>query len=381
MDFNLSDDQKQIKETAKKIAQRELAPKAAEIDNTGAFPWEGVKKLAEADLLGLAVPSEFGGVDVDTLSFVLVIEEIAKACASTGLIAVSHAAACKSILIGGNEEQRKNHLPPLARGESLGAFAIHEAGCGSIAAALETKAEAHGDNYLVNGSKIFITSAKEADTYLVLVRTNPSKGPQGLSMLVVDKDTPGFSFGRIDERMGLRGVCSRELTFQDCSVPKKNLVGQEGEGLQIVGQAIVGFAFLGAAAISLGIAQAALDVSVKHAKERVIAGNPIGANQGVQYLTTEMSLAVDTARYFLYWAACGSHNNPLGSPIAASKAKLYASEMAVEVTEKALQIHGGHGYCKELPVERYYRDARGLTLHFKTTELLKQDIGKALIGV
>ncbi|OGW70270.1 MAG: hypothetical protein A3J72_06565 [Nitrospirae bacterium RIFCSPHIGHO2_02_FULL_40_19] len=381
MDLNLSKDQELVRETVRKIAQKELAPRAAEIDKTHSFVWEGLKKLKEADVLGLAIPTEYEGMGMDALSFVLAVEEIAKACGSTALSFVSHAISSYIILCAGNEEQRKKHLPSMAKGEKLGAFCVHESNCGSNALALETKAVLEKDEYVVNGSKIFITNAQEAEIYAVLVRTDPTKGPQGISMLLIEKGTNGFSFGKQEEKMGLNGTSSCELFFQDCRVPKENLLGNEGEGLKIVAQAIIGFGFFGAAAISLGIAQAALDASIKHAKERVIAGNPIGANQLMRALITEMSLGVDTTRAFLYATASRRDVNPSGPIVDALKVKLYASEAAIDVTDKALQVHGGHGYCRDFPIERYYRDARGLTLHFKTTELLKADIGKMLIGI
>ena len=381
MDWNLSEDHKIIKETVSKIAQKELAPKAAEIDKTGSFVWDGLKKLKEADVLGLAIPTEYEGIGMDTLSFVLAIEEIAKACASTGLSVISHSICSHIILSVGNNEQKKKYLAGLAKGEKLGAFCVHESNCGSNALALETRAVLEGNDYIVNGSKIFITNAQEAEVYAVLVRTDPSKGPQGLSMLLIEKGTEGFSFGKKEEKMGLNGTSSRELFFQDCRVPKENLLGNEGEGLKIVSQVIIGFGFFGAAAISLGIAQAALDASLKHAKERVIAGNPIGANQLIQSLITEMSLGVDTVRALLYSAALRRDTNPPLPIVDALKVKLYASEIAIDVTNNAIQIHGGHGYCRDFPIERYHRDARGLALHFKTTELLKADVGKILIGI
>ena len=381
MDLNLSKDQELVRETVRKIAQKELAPRAAEIDKTHSFVWEGLKKLKEADVLGLAIPTEYEGMGMDALSFVLAVEEIAKACGSTALSFVSHAISSYIILCAGNEEQRKKHLPSMAKGEKLGAFCVHESNCGSNALALETKAVLEKDEYVVNGSKIFITNAQEAEIYAVLVRTDPTKGPQGISMLLIEKGTNGFSFGKQEEKMGLNGTSSCELFFQDCRVPKENLLGNEDEGLKIVAQAIIGFGFFGAAAISLGIAQAALDASIKHAKERVIAGNPIGANQLMRALITEMSLGVDTTRAFLYATASRRDVNPSGPIVDALKVKLYASEAAIDVTDKALQVHGGHGYCRDFPIERYYRDARGLTLHFKTTELLKADIGKMLIGI
>ena len=381
MEWNLTKDQQLVRETVSKIAQKELAPKAAEVDRTGSFVWEQLKKLKEADVLGLAISSEYEGMGLDTLSFVLAIEEIAKACASTALAVVSHSICSYIILCAGNDNQKKRYLPSMAKGEKLGAFCVHEPNCGSNALAIETKAILEKDAYIVNGSKIFITNAQEAEIYAVLVRTDPSKGPQGISMLLIEKGTDGFSFGKQEEKMGLNGTSSRESFFQDCRIPKENLLGNEGEGLKVVSQAIIGFGFFGAAAISLGLAQVALDTSLKHAKERLIAGTPIGTNQLIQAFITEMSLGVDTARSLLYSATTKRDTNPSGSIVDALKVKLYASEMAIDVTNKALQIHGGHGYCKDFHLERYYRDARGFTLHFKTTELLKIDIGKMIIGL
>jgi len=381
MDLSLTKDQELIRETVSKIAQKELVPRAGEVDKTNSFVWEELKKLKEADTLGLAIPSEYEGMGMDTLSFVLAIEEIAKACASTALAVVSHSISSYIILCAGDNKQKKKYLPAMAKGEKLGAFCVHESNCGSNALALETRAVLEGDEYIVNGSKIFITNAQEAQVYAVLVRTDPSKGLQGISMLLIEKGTEGFSFGKKEEKMGLNGTSSRELFFQDCRIPKENLLGKEGEGLKAVGQAIIGFGFFGAAAISLGITQAALDASIKYAKERVIAENPIGVNQLIQSLITEMSLGVDTARALLYSAASRRDTNPPGPIVDALKVKLYASEVAIDVTNRALQVHGGHGYCRDFPIERYYRDARGLTLHFKTTELLKAEIGEILVGL
>lgn len=381
MDLSLSRDQELVRETVRKIAQKELAPRAAEVDKTCSFVWGGLKKLKEADILGLAIPSKYEGMGFDVFSFVLATEEIAKACASTALSFASHSICSRSISSFGNEAQKRKYLPGMAKGERIGAFCVHEPNCGSNALALETKAVLEGNSYIINGSKIFITNAQQAQVYAVLVRTDPSKDSQGLSMLILEKDTKGFSFGKQEERMGLNGTSSREIFFQDCRVPKENLLGNEGEGLKVVAEAIIGFGFFGAAAISLGLAQAALDASIKHAKERVIAGTPIGANQLIQALITEMSLGVDSTRAFLYSTASKKDTNQPSPIVDVLKVKLYASEMAIDVTNRALQVHGGHGYCKDFSVERYYRDARGLTLHFKTTELLKAEIGKTLIGV
>ena len=374
MEFQLSEERRLIQETVRKIVQKEIAPRASEIDQTHSFPWANLKTLAEAGHLGINIPMLLGGSGGDRFSFVLVTEEIARACASTALIFVSHTFAGQGILVAGTEEQRKKYLPLLATGEKIGAFAVHEPNSGCLHTAIETKATLREDSYQVNGSKIFTTSGGEAQIYLVLTVTDKSKGPQGISMLIIEKGTPGFQFGKIHERMGVNGTSSCDLIFEDCRVPKENLLGEEGNGLQVLGSIVGGLVMYGAAAIPLGIAAAALDASIKHARQRMIAGKSIGSHQAIQFLIAEMSLGVDSARALLY-------SSMAGTPMDAMKAKWYTSEMAQEVTHKALQIHGGHGYCRDLPVERYYRDVRVFTLHFKTTELIKEDIGKSLLGL
>lgn len=380
MDFFLTSEQRLIQETARKIASQELAPNAAELDRDLSFPWPGIKKLAEAGLLGTFIPLEYGGGGTDALSFVLVTEELGKACASTAFSTGAHAAASRGILIAGTETQKEKYLPPLARGEKLGSFAVHEGNSGVIAAAIETSATLVGDHYIVNGSKIFNTNGGEAEVYLVLVRTDPSKGAQGISMLILERGTPGFSFGKVDSRLGLNGVSSRELIFQDCRVPRENLLGEEGKGLPLT-VSIAAFAMLGAGAVSLGIAQAALEASIRHAKDRTISGQPIGVHQAIQFLIAEMSADVEAARSLLYTVAFKWDKAAIGSALDAFRAKLVTTEMAVAVTNKALQVHGGHGYTKDLPIERYFRDARGITLHFMTAEMLKGNIGKTLLGL
>lgn len=323
--------------------------------------------------MGINIPESLGGMETDKLSFVLVNEEIAKVCASTALVFLAHTFVSQGIRLAGSPEQKEKYLPALARGERLGAFAVHEPDSGCLHTAIQTKAQLNPETYLVNGSKVFTTSGGEAEVYLVLVVTDKTKGLQGFSMLIIEKGTLGFSFGHPRERMGLNGTSNCDLFFEDCPVPQNNLLGKEGEGLKVLGSIVGGFMMFGASALSLGIAEAALEASVRHARQRIIAGKPIGSHQAIQFLIAEMCLGVDSAKALLY-------SSILGSPFEAMKAKLYTSEMAQEVTHKALQIHGGHGYCRELPVERYYRDARGLTLHFKTSELLKEDIGKGVLG-
>ncbi|MBI2305082.1 MAG: acyl-CoA dehydrogenase family protein [Chloroflexi bacterium] len=380
MDFNLTEEQALIKKTAGDIARDVLAPRAAELDRSYSFPRYGLDKLAETGMMGMVIPPPLGGAGTDTLSFLLATEELAKACPSTALVFVTHVAASLGILVGGKEDTKRKLLPQLARGEKLAAFAATETGSGSNPLAVTTTARTQSEHYAINGSKVFITSGGEADAYVVLARTSDAPGPAGLSALLVEKGTPGFTFGRRDERMGLNGTSSRELFFDNCLVPRENLLGQEG-GYLPLGMAIAGLGALGAAAMAVGIAQAALDASIQHGKERLMGGQPIGNFQGVQFLVSEMSATVNAGRAFLYWAAFLRDNPPPGPPVFALKAKLFCTEMAVEVAHKALQVHGGQGYTRDLPIERYYRDARGLTLHFSPSEPLKETIGRLLMGL
>ncbi len=371
----------ETRKLAEKITKERIAPGASERDLNRSFPWDTIRILAEAGLLGLVVSKDHGGFGGGRACFASVVEEISKACASTALIYVSHAIVTKAIELASGEAVAKKWMPELLQGRSLGAFAVHEPDCGSNAAAITTRARKDGDDYVVNGSKFFITSAEEANLYLVLVRTDPEKGPLGMSTILIEKDTPGLSFGDPEDKMGLTSTSSREMSFSDCRVPVRNLVGQEGEGAQVIGKTVVGWGFFGAAAISVGIAKAAADISVRHAKERTIAGQPIAVHQAVQFMITDMILGREAAESLLMVCATKADTLPDVAAINGFKAKLFASEMAVNVTDQAIQVLGGHGYCRDYIVERLFRDARGLMLHFKTSEWLRQDIAKAALGL
>lgn len=369
---------KEMTQTARKIAVERLAPAAIELDRNHKFPRENVSLLGETGFCQLGISEEKGGIGLGRNSFASVVKEIAKACASTTLVYVSHSVATKAIEVGGGNELQKKWLPGMLKGSTIGAFAVHEPGCGSNAGAIATRAVKEGDSYIVNGSKFFITSAGEADVYLVLVRTDPEKGPQGMSTLIIEKDTPGLSFGNPEDKMGLTSTSSREMFFDNCRVPVKNLVGNEGGGLQIIGKALIGWGFFGAAAISAGIARSATEIAIKHARERTIAGQPIAAHQAVQSMIADMALKTDAIEALLEICSQQADSSPDKVSINAFKSKLFASETAIEVANLAIQVMGGHGYCRDYNVERFFRDARGLTLHFKTSEWLRQDIAKAL---
>ena len=375
------EDGEEIRRLAEQIAKERIAPNASERDLKRTFPWDAIRNLAETGLLGVPVSEEHGGFGGGRVSFAFVVQEISKACASTALVFVSHAIAAKAIELTVDEAVAKRWLPEMVKGQSLGAFAVHEPDSGSNAGAIATRAIKEGNHYIVNGSKFFITSAEEANLYLVLVRTDPEKGPQGMSTILIEKDTPGLSFGRAEDKMGLTSTSSREMSFSDCRVPVENLIGKEGEGTQVIGKSVVGWGFFGAAAISTGIADSAVTLAVKHAKERMIAGQPIGVHQAVQFMIADMILGSEAAKSLLMTCASRADTSPDTATINGFKAKLFASETAVNITNKAIQVMGGHGYCRDYVVERLFRDARGLMLHFKTSEWLRQDVAKAALGL
>jgi alkylation response protein AidB-like acyl-CoA dehydrogenase len=380
MNLNLNDDQKMIQETATQIAQKELTPTSAQRDIEGTFPKDGLQKLAEAGFLGMVVPKPMGGSGADIFSFVLATEAIAKACPSTALVFITHNIVARALAIAGSDEQKSRFLPAMIAGDRFGAFAATEPNSGSNPFAIATKATSDSDEFIVNGNKIFITGAEEAEVYLVVLRLDKAKAPPELTALFIEKGAPGFSFGKKEDLMGLRASSDGELIFQDCRVPKANLLGEENGYLAVMPK-FAGLAMVGAAAISLGIAQAAVEAAVEHAKTREVAGQPIGQYQGIQYLIAEISTSLAAARALTYSAAQQLDGPQPPSPLPLYMAKLHATETAIEVAHKALQVHGGTGYSRELPLERYYRDARGLTLHFTPSEMLKGMLGRMLMGM
>ncbi|MEW6347974.1 MAG: acyl-CoA dehydrogenase family protein [Thermodesulfobacteriota bacterium] len=378
---SLEDRSRDILSVTAKISHERIAPAAAKRDLNGTYPWEELHLLGQAGLLAPNVSQDHGGAGLSREGFSSVVKELARRCASTALVSVSHSIVAKALESAGTEAATERLLPKLVDGRLIAAFAVHEAGSGSNAGAISSRAERVSDRYVANGSKIFVTSGGEADVYLVLLRTQSSGQPQGMSMLVVEKDTPGLSFGRCEDRMGMRGTSSREMFLTDCEIPVENLVGEEGQGTRVIGQSVVGWGFFGAAAIGVGLAQSALDIAVKHAKERTIAGQAIGTYQAIQFMITDMAVGTEAADALLMSCAAQADRSPDTAVMNAFRAKLFASETAVKVTDTALQVLGGHGYCREYGVERLYRDARGLTLHFKTSEWLRQDIAKAVLGL
>jgi butyryl-CoA dehydrogenase len=379
MDFNLTKEQQMVRDTVRDFAERELKPIAAELDATGEYPWPVLRKMGELNIMGMTVPKEWGGAGCASVSYMIAIEELAKVCGSTSVImAVHNSVCCYPIYKYGNDAQREKVLRPLASGEKVGGFAITEPGAGSDAGAVRTKAVLDGDKYILNGDKIFITSGTEAGVMLVFASTDPTQGTRGLSAFIVEKGTPGFTYGTIEEKMGVRASDTAELVFEDCAVPKENLLGNEGEGFRIGMETLDG-GRVGIAAQAVGIAQGALEESIRYAKEREQFGRPIGKFQAIQWKLAEMATKIEASRFLVHRAAyLKDRNRPYSKESA--MAKLYASKTAMEVANDALQIHGGYGYTKDYPVERYFREAKITEIYEGTSEIQRIVIARAVLG-
>jgi butyryl-CoA dehydrogenase len=378
MNFDLSEEQTLIQEMVREFATSVVAPIAGKIDHDHRFPEELIPQLAELNLLGVPFPEEFGGAGADNVSYAIVLEELARACASTAIIVSAHTSlATWPIFEFGTPEQRQKYVGRLASGAMLGAFALTEPGAGTDAAAGTTTAELVGDDYVLNGSKIFITNGGFADVYIVTAMTDLAAGTRGISAFIIEADTPGLSIGERESKMGIRASSTTPLYFSDCRIPKDALLGQPGKGFKIAMATLDG-GRIGVAAQALGIAQGALDAAVAYAKERVQFGKPIAALQAIQWMIADMATEVDAARLLVYRAAWNKDNGlPYGT--AASMAKLFASETATRVAGKAIQIHGGYGYTESYPVERAYRDAKITELYEGTSEVQRMVIAGSLL--
>ena len=378
MDFKLTKEQEMIKKMVREFAENEVKPIASEIDENERFPEETIKKMAKLDLLGLTIPEEYGGVNVDGVSYAIVIEELSRACASTGVItAVHNSIAPFPIIKYGTEEQKKKYLPALARGDYLGAFALTEPNAGTDAAGIQTTAEKDGDEYVLNGTKIFITNAPQAGIITVLAKTDKSKGARGISAFIVEKDTPGFRLGVLETKMGIRGSHQAELIFEDCRIPAENLIGSEGMGFRIAMEGL-DHGRVGIAAQAVGIAQGALDEAVEYAKQREQFGRPLAKFQAIQWMIADMETRINAARWLVYSAADKKTRGKRFSKDAAM-AKLFASETANWVVNRAVQIHGGYGYTKDYPVERYFRDAKITEIYEGTSEVQRMVIAGTML--
>jgi len=380
MNFTLTDEQKMVQNMARDFATNELEPRAAELDKTGEFPKESLKKMAELGLLGMIIPEPYGGAGFDFVSLAIAIEEISRACGSTGVItAVHNSLASWPIANWGTDEQKKKYLPPMASGELLGAFGLTEANCGSDPAGMETKAELKGDHFILNGSKRFITNGGAADVFIVFAKTDPAAGAKGVTCFIVEKTFPGFSVGKHEELLGLRATSNCELVFEDCRVPKANVLGEVGGGFKVAMTTLdVSRIDIGAQAV--GIAQAALDKSLAYSKERKQFGKAICEFEMIQDKFAQMHSRIVAARFLVYNAAFQKEAGKKRFSLESAMAKLYAAETAVYVTKEAVQIYGGYGYTKDYPVERYFRDAKCMEIYEGTSEIQKIVIARGLLG-
>ena len=379
MDAFLNEKNHAVRRSVRAFCERELLPIAKDLDIEARFPWEVVEKMGKLGYFGIQVPREFGGAGMDALSYVIVIEEISRVCAGLGLcLTVHYGVGIYPIMVFGTDEQKEKWIPQLARGEKIGAFCLTEPNAGTDPGAIEATAFRDGDHYVVNANKVFVTNGGIADVCLIFARTNTEGGHRGISVIVAERGTSGFVVGDIEDLCGMRANPVSSIRLYDCRVPVGNLIGKEGMGLQIGLQAL-DTGRMGIAAQALGIAQAAFDEAVRYAKERRQFGVPIAKHQAIQMMIADMATQIDAARLMVYRAAMTDNQGRPLSQVAAM-AKLFASETACKVTDLAVQIHGGYGYSKSYPVERYYRDARVTRIYEGTSEIQRVVIARNVLG-
>ena len=379
MDYGLSETQKEIRDMVREFAEQRVKPVRAELDEKEEFPHEILKELGRMDLMGLYIPAEYGGFGAESmLDFVIAIEELSRVCIGVSVSFAANALGADPILIGGSEEQKQKYLPPLAKGEKLAAFALTEPNAGSDAAGIQTVAVKKGDKYILNGTKQWITNGGEADIYTVMAVTDKSRGARGVSCFIVEKGYPGFKFGKKEKKLGIRASATRELIFEDCEVPAENIIGREGMGF-ILAMKTFDVSRPGIAAQGVGLAQGALDEAVNYARQRVQFGRPIIANQGLQWMLAEMATQIEAARALTY-AVCRTIDTGLKDVSKLSAmCKLFATDVAMDVTVKAVQIFGGYGFMREYPVEKMMRDAKILQIYEGTNQIQRDVIGASLI--
>ncbi|MBQ9443522.1 MAG: acyl-CoA dehydrogenase [Lachnospiraceae bacterium] len=387
MDFTLPKEHEMARQLFKDFAEREVKPLAQEIDEEHRFPRETVEKMAKYGFMGIPVPKEYGGQGCDILTYAMCVEELSKVCGTTGVIVSAHTSLCiDPILTFGTEEQKQKYVVPLAKGEKLGAFGLTEPGAGTDAQGQQTKAVLDGDEWVLNGSKCFITNGKEADVYVIFAVTGKvekrGRMMKEISAFIVEKGTPGFTFGTKENKMGICGSATYELIFTDCRIPKENLLGQRGKGFNIAMHTLDG-GRIGIAAQGLGLAAGALETTINYVKERKQFGKPIGAFQNTQFQLADMATKVEAARLLVYKAARKKDeymkDSKVSYSVEAAQAKLCAAEVAMEVTTKAVQLHGGYGYIKEYDVERMMRDAKITEIYEGTSEVQRMVISAALL--
>ena len=378
MDFTLSKEHQMLRTLFRDFAENEVKPLAEELDEQERFPVETVEKLKRYGFLGIPFPKEYGGQGCDTLAYVLCVEELSKACATTGVIVSAHTSlGSDPIKKFGTEEQKQKYLVPLAKVEHIGAFGLTEAGAGTDASGQQTKAVLEGDHYVLNGTKIFITNAGYADTYIIFAMTDKSKGNHGISAFIVEKDFPGFFVGKKELKMGIRGSATAELIMENCIVPKENLLGKEGQGFKIAMATLDG-GRIGIAAQALGIAEGAFNETVAYVKERKQFGRPLSKFQNTQFVLADLKARIDAAQLLVYRAALAKDTMDRFS-VESATAKLVAAETAMEVTTKCVQLMGGYGYTREYPVERMMRDAKITEIYEGTSEVQRMVISGAVL--
>ena len=378
MIFKLTEEQGMIRKTVRDFAETEIAPKAAEMDEKEDFDWGLWDKMAEIGLTGIPFPEEYGGAGMDNICYAITVEELARVCGSSSVLISAHTSLCAwPIYYFGTEDQKKKYLTPLCEGTKVGAMGLTEPSAGSDAGSVKLTAKLEGDEYELNGSKIFITNAGRAETYVIIASTDRTKGLRGTSAFIVEKDTPGFTFGKREHKMGIRASYTYELVFENCRIPKENLLGQEGQGFKIAMMLLDG-GRIGIASQALGLAQGAFDQAVTYSKQREQFGRPISANQGIQWMLADMATRIEAARLLIYQSA---YLKDAGLPYGkqSAMAKLYASETAMWVTTKAVQIHGGYGYSREYPVERMMRDAKITEIYEGTSEVQRMVIAANIL--
>ncbi|AWI04206.1 acyl-CoA dehydrogenase [Clostridium drakei] len=373
MNFALTKEQELVRQMVREFAENEVKPLAAEIDETGEYPIETVKKMAKYGIMGIPFSKEYGGAGGNVLSYALAVEEISKVCASTGIILSVHTSLCASLIDKhGTEEQKKKYLTPLAKGEKIGAFGLTEPNAGTDAAGQQTIAVLEGDHYVINGQKIFITNSTHADTFVIFAMTDKSKGTKGISGFIIEKGYEGFSIGKVEKKMGINGSPVAELIFEDMKVPVENMIGKEGKGFGIAMGTLDG-GRIGIAAQALGIAEGAFNEAVAYMKQRKQFGKQLYKFQGLSWAVAEMKAKIEAARYLVYKAAW-TKDSGLPYSVDAATAKLFAAETAMEVTTKAVQLLGGYGYTKDYPLERMMRDAKITEIYEGTSQVQKMVI-------
>ncbi|MFA4854850.1 MAG: acyl-CoA dehydrogenase family protein [Candidatus Omnitrophota bacterium] len=378
MDYLLTDEQKMIKELSHKIAEEKIRPVAAKYDISEEYPWDVLKVMAASDMFGLFIPEEYGGLGTSIMNLCLATEEFSRACGGIAVCYAASALGTLPIVLCGNEEQKKKYLPDLASGKKVAAFAITEPEAGSDASAIKTTAKKEGEHYILNGLKHFITNGGDAETYVVIAMTDKTKGARGASAFIVEKGTPGFTFGKKEDKFGIRASSTRELIFTDCKIPAKNLLSKEGMGF-IVTMRTFDMSRPGVAAQALGIAQGALELAVKYVRERVQFGKSISSFQGIQWMLADMATEVEAARALVYSCARMVDAGIKDVAKESAMAKMYASDVAMKVTVDALQLFGGYGYMKDYPIEKYVRDAKITQIYEGTNQVQRSIIALQLI--